>query len=228
MGRINNIPSLAQIMAWRRPGDKPLPETMMVSLLTHICVTQPQLVSGDRLCRFFLVLLKSQKCDSLMCYSHWRNWIAIESSFWEVPHFYADTLSIMFVKVWAYGLVILSYSLSSLRSKKHLSMLFSFRFYWNFDHAGDMISVAQCKKRHNTIIKTMELHLFCDHTDAKISTGIILCMRLANERRFNVISLIGWVHTQNDPCINFTAKFSMQKKRRSTITDALAFHLFCR
>ena len=37
---INNIPSLVQIMAWRRPGDKPLSEPMMVSLLTHICVTR--------------------------------------------------------------------------------------------------------------------------------------------------------------------------------------------
>ena len=35
--RIDNIPSLVQIMAWRRPGDKPLSEPMMVSLLTHIC-----------------------------------------------------------------------------------------------------------------------------------------------------------------------------------------------
>ena len=39
---INNIPALFQIMAWRRPGDKPLSETMMVTLLTHICVTRPQ------------------------------------------------------------------------------------------------------------------------------------------------------------------------------------------
>ena len=29
-------------MAWRRPGDKPLSEPMIVSLLTHICVTRPQ------------------------------------------------------------------------------------------------------------------------------------------------------------------------------------------
>ena len=29
-GRINNIPALVQIMAWRRPGDKPLSEPMMV------------------------------------------------------------------------------------------------------------------------------------------------------------------------------------------------------
>ena len=43
-GPINNIPTLVQIMAWRRPGDKPLSEPMMVSLPTHICVTQPQWV----------------------------------------------------------------------------------------------------------------------------------------------------------------------------------------
>ena len=38
-GPINNVPALFQIMAWRRPGDKPLSEPMMVNLLTHICVT---------------------------------------------------------------------------------------------------------------------------------------------------------------------------------------------
>ena len=43
--RINNILALVQIMAWRRPGDKALSEPMMVSLLTHICVTQPQWVN---------------------------------------------------------------------------------------------------------------------------------------------------------------------------------------
>ena len=43
-GPINNIPALVQIMAWCRPGDKPLSEPMMVSLTTHICVTRPQCV----------------------------------------------------------------------------------------------------------------------------------------------------------------------------------------
>ena len=43
-GPINNIPALVQIMAWRRPGDKPLSEPMLVSLLAHICITLPQLV----------------------------------------------------------------------------------------------------------------------------------------------------------------------------------------
>ena len=44
-GPINNIPALVQIMAWRRPGDKPLSEPMMVNLSTHICVSRPQLVN---------------------------------------------------------------------------------------------------------------------------------------------------------------------------------------
>ena len=41
-GPINDIPALVQIMAWRRPGDKPLSEPMMVTLQTHICITRPQ------------------------------------------------------------------------------------------------------------------------------------------------------------------------------------------
>ena len=41
-GPISNTPALVQIMAWRRPGDKPLSESIMVSLLTYICVARPQ------------------------------------------------------------------------------------------------------------------------------------------------------------------------------------------
>ena len=37
-GPINNIPALVQIMAWRRPGDKPLSDSMVVRLPTHICI----------------------------------------------------------------------------------------------------------------------------------------------------------------------------------------------
>ena len=44
-GPINNIPALIQIMAWHWPGIKPLPETVMVRLLMHICVTWPQWVT---------------------------------------------------------------------------------------------------------------------------------------------------------------------------------------
>ena len=49
-GPINNIPALVQIMAWRRPGDKPLSAPMIVSLSTHICVTRPQWVNQGLFC----------------------------------------------------------------------------------------------------------------------------------------------------------------------------------
>ena len=41
---INNITVLVQITTWCWPGDKPLSEPMMVSLLTHICFAQPHWV----------------------------------------------------------------------------------------------------------------------------------------------------------------------------------------
>ena len=44
---INSILALVQMMAWRLPGDKPLSEPMLVSLLTHICVTRPQWVKSS-------------------------------------------------------------------------------------------------------------------------------------------------------------------------------------
>ena len=44
-GPINHIPALDQIMAWHRPGDKPLSEPMMVRLFTHICVISPNELS---------------------------------------------------------------------------------------------------------------------------------------------------------------------------------------
>ena len=48
-GRINNIPALVQIMAWRQSGDKPLSEATLVSLLTQICITRPQWVKLNQL-----------------------------------------------------------------------------------------------------------------------------------------------------------------------------------
>ena len=47
-GQINNIPALVQIVAWCRPGDKPLSEPMIVRSPTHICVTRPQWVNQKR------------------------------------------------------------------------------------------------------------------------------------------------------------------------------------
>ena len=60
---INNIPALVQIMAWRRPGDKPLSEPMMASFPTHRCITRPQWVkhqaiSNHSVDKIFIVLDK--------------------------------------------------------------------------------------------------------------------------------------------------------------------------
>ena len=44
-GPINNNPTLVQIMAWRRSGDKPLSELVLVILPTHICVARLQWVN---------------------------------------------------------------------------------------------------------------------------------------------------------------------------------------
>ena len=54
--RIDKIPALVQIMAWRWPGDKPLSEPMVVSLLMHICITQLQIVKT--FCFFFFFFFK--------------------------------------------------------------------------------------------------------------------------------------------------------------------------
>ena len=65
---INNIPALVPIMAWRRPGDKPLSEPMMVSLLTHICVTWPQWVKA---CQVIKLTLTRITILVLYNFKHW-------------------------------------------------------------------------------------------------------------------------------------------------------------
>ena len=64
-GPINNIPSLVQIMAWRRPGDKPLSEPMMARLPTHICVTRPQWVNHERILNWIACI------ETMTTYPRW-------------------------------------------------------------------------------------------------------------------------------------------------------------
>ena len=70
-GPNNNIPALVQIMAWRRSGDKPLSEPMMVSLQMHICITRPQWVK----LRFFQILNSNSRDISFHSYLHHQNMI---------------------------------------------------------------------------------------------------------------------------------------------------------
>ena len=48
--QINNISALVQMIAWCQPGNKPLSEPMMFSLLTYISVTLPQWVMAYSAC----------------------------------------------------------------------------------------------------------------------------------------------------------------------------------
>ena len=71
---INNIPTFVQIMAWRRPGDKPLSEPMGVGSLTHVCVTRLQLVKCIFEIRYSHTKLKkcwhSHFLMLLLCYEY--------------------------------------------------------------------------------------------------------------------------------------------------------------
>ena len=86
-GPINNIPALVQIRAWRRPRDKPLSEPMMVSLLTHICVTRPQWVKTTATLPLLRQLLLDIQLLLIIRYlteAGWRvytsmNWVIIGS-----------------------------------------------------------------------------------------------------------------------------------------------------
>ena len=89
-GSINNNPVLFQIMAWRRPGDKPLSEPMMVNLLTHICVTRPQWVIWIR-------YEMSNKVWDETIYPFWNFWKSCTVEVWEwisncIPHFMMDVI----------------------------------------------------------------------------------------------------------------------------------------
>ena len=42
LGPNNSVPTLVQLMAWRRPGDKPLSAPMAVTVPTHTYVSRPQ------------------------------------------------------------------------------------------------------------------------------------------------------------------------------------------
>ena len=75
-GSINNNPALFQIMAWRRRGDKPVSEPIMVSSLTHICVTRPQWVNSS-----FLVLTETTILYSSLQF-WWCVWHQIVTKPW--------------------------------------------------------------------------------------------------------------------------------------------------
>ena len=80
-GPLNNIPALVQIMAWCRPGNKPLSETMMVKLPMHICFAQLNKLTlcGPWKASLFLTLTAATweflfgvcKKQSVICFYKW-------------------------------------------------------------------------------------------------------------------------------------------------------------
>ena len=53
-GPINNLAALDLIMAWQRPGNKPLSEPMVVRLHMHTSITRPEYVNFKWLLLYFL------------------------------------------------------------------------------------------------------------------------------------------------------------------------------
>ena len=73
-GQIKNIPALVQIMAWRRSGDKPLSEAMMVNLPTHICITRPQWVKGLHIAAPQIWIRKPLMFNHNLIGATWKSW----------------------------------------------------------------------------------------------------------------------------------------------------------
>ena len=70
-GPISKMSALVQIMAWRHPGDKPLSEQMMVSLLMHICITRPQWVNWTNVWLMVINILTNMSIHYLLkCFQY--------------------------------------------------------------------------------------------------------------------------------------------------------------
>ena len=62
-------------MAWRRPGDKPLLEPMMVRLPTHICVARPQCVNITSLYEFIFTMILHFPCSYYSTAEERADWL---------------------------------------------------------------------------------------------------------------------------------------------------------
>ena len=102
-GPINNIPALVQIMAWGRPGDKPLSEPEMASLPTHIlvCVNWPQWVKQLETLMPSEVLVSTVGADGLV-QKHQAISIHITDTSHIVPILYSKRWLLRMRKHWAH------------------------------------------------------------------------------------------------------------------------------
>ena len=128
-GPINNIPALVQIMAWRRPGDKPLSGAMTVNLPTHIHVTQPQWVNKCR-CSILLQINLMARCKNMVTPVHLQlSYHSLGLSHWYKTFWMIDIVHIH----------LLHWTVLQMQ-RKHKILIFIVCFSW------DIISMGLCKK----------------------------------------------------------------------------------
>ena len=118
-GPNNNIPTLVKIMAWRRPGDKPLSEPMMVRFPTHICVTRPQWVNGEMFAiNRFMTYIFRVPCSVLPL--KWQKWRTTEIEYLRI----SDRPAVL-KKHWC----------------KHQSVCRAVLFSWRHDHCHSVLLI---------------------------------------------------------------------------------------
>ena len=87
-------------MAWHRSGTKPLSEPIMVSLLTHICVTRPQLVKPDDISVLVNTSIYQNELDDPNRTKFLQRWIR-NINLWEFsPLVSFKAIKAMFISVW--------------------------------------------------------------------------------------------------------------------------------
>ena len=124
-GAINNIPAMVQIMAWRRSGDKPLSEPLMVRLLTHICVTRSQWVKD--ILDWASSVIKGESV-SLMGTEEWLVNSRIISSIGINPAFNMQCrFNIRWLEQHGY------YSADDISNAFHLNVTSGVKFHWRAD-----------------------------------------------------------------------------------------------
>ena len=100
-GPINNISALVQIMAWRRPGDKPLSKPMMVSLPTHTCVARPQWVNSTTEVVFICITCRLEyvPVGVVNMFPRLEHWVGIKDP--PSPHLRLKTAIVIWIKAWS-------------------------------------------------------------------------------------------------------------------------------
>ena len=129
-------------MAWRRPGDKPLSEPMMVSLLTHICITRPPWV----------------KCIQPWCCRCLTLWVAyrVDVSEHDV-HEHVQTLSLL---VWHRPLITVWVDTALGRPLRQLHVHLVLKQTWSYSYI-DTKDICMSNKISCNILRSLKSWDLC-------------------------------------------------------------------